>query len=271
VVVETEVGSGLWQTIVKKKYLQGDTVGSVKHKLDDSPVWSDLLKIKHIYLKGRAMLVRNGRKPSLWTHCWLNDKPLCAVAPTLFDICCDKNISVYHFLTKQGQLNFKRWLTPILFYQWLGVVNEIYMHNFQNNEDIPRWRWNKNNCFSTKSVYDFLNKDNSGNRFKHVWKAKIPYKIKIFMWLVENNAVLTKGNLLKRHWVGSPTCHFCFENESIDHLFFQCPVAKTTWGTIGTCIGTTTIPRNLQQYFSWITQNLPGGTAIYTCACAAVC
>ena len=174
------------------------------------------------------MLVRNGRKTSLWTDCWLNDKPLCAVAPTLFDLCCDKNISVYHFLTKQGQLNFKRWLTPILFYQWLGVVNEIYMHNFQNNEDIPLWRWNKNNRFSTKSVYDILTRENSRNRFKNVWKAKIPYKIKNFMWLVENNAILTKDNLTKRHWVGSPTCYFCLENETIDHLFFQCPVAKIT-------------------------------------------
>ena len=70
------------------------------------------------------------------------------------------------------------------------------------------------------------------NRFKHVWKAKISYKIKIFMWLVENNAILTKDNMLKRHWVGSPTCHFCFENETIEHLFFQCPVAKITWESL---------------------------------------
>ena len=70
------------------------------------------------------------------------------------------------------------------------------------------------------------------NRFKHVWKAKISYKIKIFMWLVENNAILIKDNMLKRHWVGSPTCHFYFENETIEHLFFQCPVAKITWESL---------------------------------------
>ena len=209
--------------------MQEDTIGFVKHKLDDPPVWGDLLKIKHIYLKGREILVRNGRNTSFQTDSWIKDKPLCVVAPILFDLCCDKNISVYNFLTHQGQLQFKRWLTPLLFDKWLGLVNDIYNHTFQNNEDIPLWRWNKNNRFSTKSVYDILTRENTRNWFKNVWKAKIPYKIKIFMWLVENNAILTKDNLIKRHWVGSPTCYFCLENETIDHLFFQCPVAKITW------------------------------------------
>ena len=72
------------------------------------------------------------------------------------------------------------------------------------------------------------------------------------MWLVENNAILTKDNLRKRHWEGSPICHFCNENKTIDHLFFQCHVAKITWGIIDLCIGATNIPRNLQQYKTWI-------------------
>ena len=78
----------------------------------------------------------------------------------------------------------------------------------------------------TKSVYEVLTKENSRNHFKHIWKAKMPYKIKIFMWLVENNDILIKDNLLRRHWVGDPTCSFCHDTESIEHLFFQCPIAK---------------------------------------------
>ena len=89
--------------------------------------------------------------------------------------------------------------------------------------------------------------------------------------LVENNAILTKDNLIKRNWVGSPTCHFCLENETIDHLFFACPVARITWGIIGTCLGTNTIPKNLTQYHSWITQLLPEGKGVHICGCVAVC
>ena len=266
-----ETDKGLWQSIVKMKYLQDETVRTVKLNPNISPVWHDLLKVKPIYLKGRVLSTKNGKKTSFWLDTWIRDKPLCNISPVLFDLCCDKNILVFHFLRRQGQLQFSRWLPPFLFDQWLSLINNIYIHSFENNEDIPLWRWNKNNIFSTSSVYDFLTKEDSRKHFKHIWKAKIPYKIKIFMWLVENNAILTKDNLLKRHWSGDPNCQFCMTNETIDHLFFQCPVARITWGTIGLCLRANNIPQNIQQYKSWISTWLPGGSSIYTSGCAAVC
>ena len=185
------------------KYMQGETVSSVKHRLNNSPVWNDLLKIKPIYLMGRSLVAKNGRKTSLWLDSWLHNRPLSFSAPVLFDLCCEKNISVHSFLAKQGQLHFSRWLPHVLFEQWLGIINSVYNHPFVNSEDTPVWAWNKNKNFSSQLVYNFLTKENSRKHFKHVWKAKIPYKIKIFLWLVENNAILTKDNLIKRHWTGS--------------------------------------------------------------------
>ena len=266
-----ETGTGLWQEIVKMKYMQGETVSSVKHRLNNSPVWNDLLKIKPIYLMGRSLIAKNGRKTSLWLDSWLHNRPLSFSAPVLFDLCCEKNISVHSFLAKQGQLHFSRWFPHVLFEQWLGIINSVYNHPFVNSEDTPVWAWNKNKNFSSQSVYNFLTKENSRKHLKHVWKAKIPYKIKFFLWLVENNAILTKDNLIKRHWTGSPTCHFCLTDESVEHLFFQCPVARVTWGIIGICLGATDIPANLHQYKLWIKKWLPGGDFIYTSGCAAVC
>lgn len=43
---------GIWQEIVKAKYLKKQVVGNVSHKLDDSHVWSYLLKVKTSILKG---------------------------------------------------------------------------------------------------------------------------------------------------------------------------------------------------------------------------
>lgn len=48
--------NGLWQQIVSYKYLKNKSIHDVEHKLDDSPIWSDLLKIKHIYLQGQGYL-----------------------------------------------------------------------------------------------------------------------------------------------------------------------------------------------------------------------
>jgi hypothetical protein len=55
-----EKEEGLWQQIVRFKYMSNKSIHEVSHKLDDSPMWFDLLKIKHIYLRGGGYLLRMG-------------------------------------------------------------------------------------------------------------------------------------------------------------------------------------------------------------------
>ena len=38
--------SGVWQEIIQVKYLHGKPIGAVHHRLNDSPIWTDLLKVK---------------------------------------------------------------------------------------------------------------------------------------------------------------------------------------------------------------------------------
>jgi hypothetical protein len=45
----------------------------------------------------------------------------------------------------------------------------------------------------------YVPKNDAGPPNKRIWKAKIPEKIKIFMWLIEQNDILTKDNLLERN------------------------------------------------------------------------
>lgn len=52
------------------------------------------------------------------------------------------------------------------------------------------------------------------------------------MWFVHKGVVLTKDNLVKRRWVGSSGCCFCDQDETIKHLFLDCPLAKLLWRTL---------------------------------------
>ena len=67
---------------------------------------------------------------------------------------------------------------------------------------------------------------------KYVWKVKFPLKIKVFMWFVHKQIILTKDNLAKRNWTGPTTCSFCDRDETIKHLFLDCPLAKVLWRTV---------------------------------------
>jgi anaerobic selenocysteine-containing dehydrogenase len=59
-----------------------------------------------------------------------------------------------------------------------------------------------------KLMYDQISSAGGGDSFTRIWKAKLPYKINFFMWLVENNVILTKDNMIKRRWVRDPLCEF---------------------------------------------------------------
>jgi hypothetical protein len=83
-----ESGEGLWQEIVKLKYVKQSPICVVPNRMDDSPLWKDLMKIKirHIYVKGGEYKINNGRNISFWLDRCLDGKPLCVIYPILFDL-----------------------------------------------------------------------------------------------------------------------------------------------------------------------------------------
>jgi len=73
--------------ILNFKYLKYDTIHSVSHRLTDSSVWSDLLKVKDIYLMGTDICMKNGNLTRFWKDRWLYQQPLCLTEPELFELC----------------------------------------------------------------------------------------------------------------------------------------------------------------------------------------
>jgi hypothetical protein len=100
----------LWHDIIKAKYLKGGGISSVPHRINDSHVWTDLLKIR----QGKKIITKNGKQTLFLKDEWPNCKPICIAAPILYDWCSQKNMTVNKFLSMEGQIRFDRWLPPIL-------------------------------------------------------------------------------------------------------------------------------------------------------------
>ena len=136
--------------------------------------------------------------------------------------------------------------------------------------NVILWKFGNKSSFTVKSVYNALSTNDVGPYHKKIWKGKIPAKIKIFLWLVMNNAILTKDNLIRRKWAGNPTCHFCDKEESISHLLFQCSTAKAVWAVVAYALGADNVPRNIQQCWEWCEKWLPNGQTFHTLGIAAI-
>lgn len=120
-------------------------------------------------------------------------------------------------------------------------------------------------------MYKWLENPLSGCHYRWVWKAKIPLKIKIFLWQLSQDAVLTRQVMKERKWPGDPKCSFGDNIESSRHLFFTCPVAKVVWHCVGMALGTDLCPNSYWQYFSGCHTFLPYGKKYYIVGLAAVC
>lgn len=132
------------------------------------------------------------------------------------------------------------------------------------------WLLGKKGNFTIKSVYNALTCSSTGFYNRRIWKGKIPEKFKI-LWLMSTGAILTKDNLLKRKRQGDSSCVFCDEEETISHLFFQCPVARAIWLVVAKCFGASNIPMNLQQCWLWCEKWLPFGEKYHPWGFSAIC
>lgn len=83
----------------------------------------------------------------------------------------------------------------------------------------------KKENFTVSSTYRLV--IDGGLRFSHgnlIWMKKCLLKMRIFMWLVVKNAILTWNNLQKRGWKGPNRCALCKSTyEDGNHLLLTCP------------------------------------------------
>jgi hypothetical protein len=224
---------GMWQQILHNKYLHSKTLPQVEAKPTDSPFWKGLMKVKSDFFSRGFFNVGDGSSVRFWEDVWLGDVPLSQQYPSLYNIAQHRDVLVSTVLA-QNPLNitFRRGLNDHKYMEWLHLCQRLITINLTDEPDKFIWKLTDSGMFTVKSMYlDYMN---GHTRFlrKYLWKLKIPLKIKNFMWFLNNKVLLTKDNLVKRRWTGSPKCCFCNANETVNHLFLGCPFATIIWRMI---------------------------------------
>jgi hypothetical protein len=142
-------------------------------------------------------VVGNGCKTSLWKNIWIGDCPLAVKFPVLFDLALDKDISVNRVLTSNfDALFFRRRMMGNLQVLYGELVDLCAHYNLSVQEDRVRWCIG-NKGFTVNSLYKKNSIDQVVVPYRFLWKSKLPQKIKVFIWLVVRNKILTQDNLKK--------------------------------------------------------------------------
>jgi len=70
--------------------------------------------------------------------------------------------------------------------------------------------------------------------------------------LLQKGVVLTKDNLARRQWKGSIKCCFCNFDEAIQHLFFDCQLARIIWRIVHVSFNITPHMNILHMFNGWL-------------------
>ena len=151
----------------------------MKKSYKNPPVWNDLLKVKDLYLKGRSVVIGDGKSTSFWHDRWCGLVSLADKFPRLFEISEDLECTVETMKQRRWKLKLRRWLHEDLQNQLGRLQDIVYRCCTNGNKDSAIWDWEKSGVFLVKSTYKHLCKNEYGPNNKRIWKARIPLKIKI--------------------------------------------------------------------------------------------
>jgi hypothetical protein len=150
------------------------------------------------------------------------------------------------------KIGFRQALSGYRGTRWLHLVSRLMDVNLSMQLDTFVWKLTTSGKFTVKSLYlDFMN-DHTPFLRKYIWKLKVPLKIKKIMWFLHQRVLLTKDNLVRRNWHGSTKCCHCDQDETIQHLFIECPLAKVVWRIVHMAFSLSP-PKNITNLFgNWL-------------------
>jgi len=203
--------------------------------------WDSLKELMPVYRAITVTDVGNGVRTSFWLDRWLPAGILMEVFPALYTHSLHKDASVAEVLSSQFRAHFAPRLTRAAAAE-LATLEEI-------TEDIvltlcPDNRRCKlaaqDGILRAGPVYRAAQHAQSMGDcafYKFVWQNHAPPRVRFFAWLLVQEKIQCKTNLLLKNIIEDATCNLCMtEMESPDHLILHCPFAKRFWLQLGFCI-----------------------------------
>lgn len=163
--------------------------------------------------------VVNGQKVSFWNGKWIGNAPLNSMYPDLFSLCQTQHTTVAEMRTEQAQkLQFRRHLNDCFFPCNSARFHQSSGRRGQNGMAEGQYRkiLNKIAC-KELNASEFQKKDWP---WKMISKAKVPYKVNCFTWLIAKDAVVTQKNLNKGDFRCVSVASYANNSQGQSTIFF---------------------------------------------------
>jgi hypothetical protein len=143
------------------------------------------MKVKDQFLSLGSFKVNNGAQTRFWEDVWLGNQPLKLKFPSLFNVVRRKQDTVAAVLNSTPpNVSFRRVLRGQNLNNWNRIVSSIADVQLSEDPYFFHWSLHSSGQFSIKSIYAAL-VNNGVSVSQDIWHAKLPTKIKVFMWYLK--------------------------------------------------------------------------------------
>ena len=132
----------------------------------------------------------------------------------------------------------------------MTLMHLIESVGLSDQPDSVSWALTNSGKFSVKSLYRKLCQGSTQPVIAGLWKARMPLKIKLFIWQLYRDRLPTSLNVAKRNGPATGPCALCGEPEDANHAFFRCPLARFAWSAVRTAAGVLWDPRSAPELFN---------------------
>jgi hypothetical protein len=171
---------GIWQTLLKRKYIGSKALSQVIWKPGDSHFWAGLMETKKFFFPYGSFSIKDGSEIRFWEDIWLGNTTLREQYPALYNIVRHKSDTIAKVLEDfPPNVDFRRSLIGLRQTSWQELLQRLELVQLTQGPDEFRWNLTGNGSFSVASMYNALIQpelpvDNNSK----IWKIKIPLRTK---------------------------------------------------------------------------------------------
>ena len=77
---------GVWQQLLRRKYVSSKPVSQLSWKAGDSHFWAGLMSVKAKFFRYGSFLIKDESEIRFWEDSWLGNEPLREQYPALYNI-----------------------------------------------------------------------------------------------------------------------------------------------------------------------------------------
>lgn len=200
--------------------------------------WDALRELLPIYQSITVSEVGDGCCTDFWHDSWLPGGPLADAFAALYSHSCSKHVSgAVQCIMPEGLAGtLAPRLSPLGRAELATVLDLLSSIQLTAEPDRRLSPFATGSSkLKTAALYKLLMHNDSPPAFpKFTWRNKTPPKAQFFVWLLSQDRIHCKANLLKKNIVDEDVCDICTQStESAQHLIFDCPFAATFGNHIG--------------------------------------